>query len=130
MRELAGKTAFVTGGASGIGLALGRAFAEAGMKVMLADIEARALAAAVEGLAKFGPDVRGIGCDVTDPASVERAAEAAFAALSTTSRSTTGNGCSTSTWRASCTESAPSCRISAPTAKAVTSSTPPRWPGW
>jgi NAD(P)-dependent dehydrogenase (short-subunit alcohol dehydrogenase family) len=27
MRELAGKTAFVTGGASGIGLALGRAFA-------------------------------------------------------------------------------------------------------
>ena len=81
MRELAGKTAFVTGGASGIGLALGRAFAEAGMKVMLADIEAQALAAAVEGLAKFGPDVRGIGCDVTDPASVERAAEAAFAAF-------------------------------------------------
>jgi NAD(P)-dependent dehydrogenase (short-subunit alcohol dehydrogenase family) len=31
MRDLAGKTAFVTGGASGIGLALGRAFAEAGM---------------------------------------------------------------------------------------------------
>jgi len=46
MRELAGKTAFVTGGASGIGLALGRAFAEAGMKVMLADVEADALAAA------------------------------------------------------------------------------------
>ncbi len=33
MRELAGRTAFVTGGASGIGFALGRAFAEAGMKV-------------------------------------------------------------------------------------------------
>ena len=47
MHELAGKTAFVTGGASGIGLALGRAFAEAGMKVVLADIEADALAAAV-----------------------------------------------------------------------------------
>ena len=43
MRELAGKTAFVTGGAGGIGLALGRAFAQAGMKVMLADIEAGAL---------------------------------------------------------------------------------------
>ena len=40
MRELAGKTAFVTGGANGIGLALGRAFAQAGMKVMLADVEA------------------------------------------------------------------------------------------
>jgi short chain dehydrogenase len=34
-----GKTAFVTGGASGIGFALCRAFAEVGMKVMLADIE-------------------------------------------------------------------------------------------
>ena len=50
MQELAGKTAFVTGGASGIGFALGRAFAEAGMKVMLADIEPDALAAAVESL--------------------------------------------------------------------------------
>lgn len=48
MRELAGKTAFVTGGASGIGFALGRALAEAGMKVMLADIETDALAAAVK----------------------------------------------------------------------------------
>jgi NAD(P)-dependent dehydrogenase (short-subunit alcohol dehydrogenase family) len=47
MRELAGKTAFVTGGAGGIGLALGRAFAQSGMKVMLADIEADALQAAV-----------------------------------------------------------------------------------
>ena len=35
--------AFVTGGASGIGLAMGCAFAEAGMRVMLADIEARPL---------------------------------------------------------------------------------------
>ncbi len=32
MRELAGKTAFVTGGASGIRFALGRAFAAAGMR--------------------------------------------------------------------------------------------------
>ena len=39
MHEFAGKAAFVTGGASGIGLALGRALAEAGCKVMLADIE-------------------------------------------------------------------------------------------
>ena len=46
MRELAGKAAFVTGGASGIGFALARAFAEEGMKVMLADIERDALAAA------------------------------------------------------------------------------------
>jgi hypothetical protein len=46
MRDLAGKTAFVTGGASGIGFALGRAFAKAGMKVMLADIETAALGVA------------------------------------------------------------------------------------
>ena len=81
MRELDGKTAFVTGGASGIGLALGRAFAQAGMKVMLADIEPDALAAAVESLDDVGPDVRGVACDVADAASVKRAAEASYAAF-------------------------------------------------
>lgn len=81
MRDLAGKTAFVTGGASGIGLALGRAFAEAGMKVMLADIETGALAGAVESLRGIAPDVRGIACDVADPLSVARAAEASYAAF-------------------------------------------------
>jgi NAD(P)-dependent dehydrogenase (short-subunit alcohol dehydrogenase family) len=81
MRELAGKTAFVTGGASGIGFALGRAFAVAGMKVMLADIEADALAAAVGRLRDFAPDVRGVACDVADPVNVERAAQASYEAF-------------------------------------------------
>jgi NAD(P)-dependent dehydrogenase (short-subunit alcohol dehydrogenase family) len=81
MRELAGKTAFVTGGASGIGLALGRAFAEAGMKVMLADIESEALADAVKSLHNVGPDVRGVSCDVADPVSVEDAAKASYQAF-------------------------------------------------
>jgi NAD(P)-dependent dehydrogenase (short-subunit alcohol dehydrogenase family) len=81
MRELAGKTAFVSGGASGIGFALGRAFAETGMKVMLADIETDALAAAVKSLRKFGPDVRGVTCDVADLVSVERAAKASYEAF-------------------------------------------------
>jgi len=81
MRELAGKTAFVTGGASGIGFALGAAFAQAGMKVMLADIETAALAEAVEGLHDFGPNVRGVACDVADPTSVERAAKASYEAF-------------------------------------------------
>ena len=81
MRALAGKTAFVTGGASGIGLALGRVFAEAGMKVMLADIETDALSAAVDGLRDFAPGVRGVACDVADPVSVGRAAETAYAAF-------------------------------------------------
>ena len=81
MRELAGKTAFVTGGASGIGFALGRAFAQAGMNVMLADIETDALAVAVENLHDVGPAVRGIACDVADPVSVEQAAKASFDAF-------------------------------------------------
>jgi NAD(P)-dependent dehydrogenase (short-subunit alcohol dehydrogenase family) len=81
MRELAGKTAFVTGGAGGIGFALGRAFAMAGMNVMLADIETDALAAAVNSLHDLGPDVRGVLCDVADPSSVERAAEASYQAF-------------------------------------------------
>ena len=81
MREFSGKTAFVTGGASGIGLALGRAFAEAGMNVMLADVERTALESAVNSLHQFGPKVRGIGCDVTDPGSVEAAAKASFEAF-------------------------------------------------
>ena len=81
MREFAGKTAFVTGGAAGIGLALGRAFAQSGMKVMLADIEADALQAAVKSLQEISPDIRGTICDVADAASVERAAQAAFDAF-------------------------------------------------
>lgn len=81
MRELAGKTAFVTGGASGIGFALGRVFAEAGMKVMLADVETDALNAAVKSLHNVGPGVRGIDCDVADAASVARAARATFDAF-------------------------------------------------
>jgi NAD(P)-dependent dehydrogenase (short-subunit alcohol dehydrogenase family) len=78
MRELAGKTAFVTGGAAGIGLALGRAFARSGMKVMLADIETDALQAAVKRLQEIAPDISGTTCDVADAESVERAAQAAF----------------------------------------------------
>jgi NAD(P)-dependent dehydrogenase (short-subunit alcohol dehydrogenase family) len=81
MRELKGKSAFVTGGASGIGLELGRAFAEAGMKVMLADIERGALDSALKELSNFGPNVRGVACDVADADSVERAARAAYEAF-------------------------------------------------
>jgi NAD(P)-dependent dehydrogenase (short-subunit alcohol dehydrogenase family) len=81
MRELAGKTAFVTGGAAGIGFALGKAFAEAGMNVMLADIETQALEAALKRLHAFGPKIRGTICDVADPASVDRAAQASFDAF-------------------------------------------------
>ena len=81
MREFVGKAAFVSGGASGIGLALGRAFGEAGCKVMLADIEKPALDAAVASLSGSGREIRGIVCDVADPASVDAAAQATFSAF-------------------------------------------------
>jgi NAD(P)-dependent dehydrogenase (short-subunit alcohol dehydrogenase family) len=81
VKEFSGKTAFVTGGASGIGFALGRAFAEAGMNVMLADIETGALDSTVKSMSHYGSKVRGVVCDVTDPGSVEEAAKAAFHAF-------------------------------------------------
>lgn len=74
MRDLAGRTAFVTGAASGIGFALARAFAAEGMNVMLADIEAPALDAAVGRLAGGAPGIASVVCDVSDSASVSRAA--------------------------------------------------------
>ena len=46
MKDLAGKCAFVTGGASGVGLGMAEAFIGAGMKVVIADIEAPTLAEA------------------------------------------------------------------------------------
>lgn len=81
MRDVKGKVAFVTGGASGIGLALGRAFVAAGMKVMLADIEEKALDAAVTRLKQIGGDVRGTLCDASDRGAVQRAAAEAFTAF-------------------------------------------------
>jgi len=81
MRDLEGKTAFVTGGASGIGLAMGHAFAEAGMRVMLADIEAKPLEQTVAAFKGNLAEVRGVVCDVRDYADVERAAQATIDAF-------------------------------------------------
>src|SRR5215475_12681541 len=81
MREFKGKTAFVTGGASGIGLAMAKAFAENGMNVMLADVEQSALDSALKDLNQYGNHVCGVACDVADPDSVERAAQATFSAF-------------------------------------------------
>lgn len=81
MHEFKGKTAFVTGGGSGIGLALAKAFAENGMNVMLADVEQSALDSALKDLSQYGNHVRGVACDVADPDSVERAAQATLAAF-------------------------------------------------
>jgi NAD(P)-dependent dehydrogenase (short-subunit alcohol dehydrogenase family) len=79
MKDLAGKTAFVTGAASGIGLGIATAFAQAGVKVMLCDIEAEALARAVEGLKTTNADVEGVRADVSLKAELKAAAEATIA---------------------------------------------------
>jgi NAD(P)-dependent dehydrogenase (short-subunit alcohol dehydrogenase family) len=81
MRDLQGKGAFITGGASGVGLALARAFGRAKMRVMLADVEAEALRAALSELRDRGMDAHGVECDVADRASVQHAAKEAFEVL-------------------------------------------------
>jgi NAD(P)-dependent dehydrogenase (short-subunit alcohol dehydrogenase family) len=65
MHDLNGKTAFVTGGASGIGFAMAKGFLEAGMNVMLADIEEKALAKALEALANYDNRLEGMVLDVS-----------------------------------------------------------------
>ena len=65
MKTLAGKTAFVTGAASGIGLGIATALAQAGVKVMLCDIEEAALRNAVAGLKATNADVDGVRADVS-----------------------------------------------------------------
>ena len=57
MEELAGRVAVVTGGAGGIGRALGERFAAEGMRVVMADVERNALQSAVEELSATGADV-------------------------------------------------------------------------
>ncbi len=74
MRDLKGKTAFITGGASGLGLAMAHAFGEAGMNVMLADIEEAPLAKAVADLEERQIRAASVICDVADRKAVEAAA--------------------------------------------------------
>ena len=66
MEQLDGKVAVVTGGASGIGFGMAEAFAAEGMKVVLADIEADALADAAGKLRAGGADVLDVVTDVSD----------------------------------------------------------------
>src|ERR1051325_11787857 len=79
--DFRGKTAFVTGGASGIGLGMARAFGRAGMNVVLADIDLKAAKAAAERLASEQIKAAPVLCDVTDRGAVRAAALEAVAAF-------------------------------------------------
>jgi NAD(P)-dependent dehydrogenase (short-subunit alcohol dehydrogenase family) len=79
VRNFAGKAAFVTGGASGIGLGMTRALLGEGMRVVVGDLNAEYLESARAELS--GSDVTFIHVDVTDRGSVAKAAEQTVAAV-------------------------------------------------
>jgi NAD(P)-dependent dehydrogenase (short-subunit alcohol dehydrogenase family) len=81
MKDFRGRTAFVTGGASGIGLGMARAFGRAGMNVVLADIDENAAKAAAEQLSSEQIKAVPVVCDVTDRSNVRAAALEALAAF-------------------------------------------------
>jgi NAD(P)-dependent dehydrogenase (short-subunit alcohol dehydrogenase family) len=76
--DLAGRVAVITGGASGIGLAMAQRFAGEGMKLVLADIERPVLQRAGEELSRTGADVLTVPTDVSLEAEVNALAETAF----------------------------------------------------
>lgn len=81
MRELAGKTAVITGAGSGIGRALALTFAGQGMNVVVADIEADAAERVAGEVRAAGVRAIAARCDVADRADVGRLANTAYEAF-------------------------------------------------
>jgi NAD(P)-dependent dehydrogenase (short-subunit alcohol dehydrogenase family) len=81
MQDLTGRTALVTGAASGIGLGIARALAGAGMHLVLADLRPEPLEQARQMVTAGGARAISVVTDVTDPASVAAAGQAAEAAF-------------------------------------------------
>jgi NAD(P)-dependent dehydrogenase (short-subunit alcohol dehydrogenase family) len=81
MKQLENRVAVVTGGASGIGKGLATRFAANGMKVVLADVEAKPLHEAADALKKTGASVAAVVCDVSKADAVENLAREAYDAF-------------------------------------------------
>jgi NAD(P)-dependent dehydrogenase (short-subunit alcohol dehydrogenase family) len=79
MKDFQGKTAVVTGAASGIGRALAEKCIQEGMKVVLADVEESALNRAADELKDLGGEVLAVRTDVSSAEQVEALAQQAFA---------------------------------------------------
>lgn len=78
MQSFEGKVAVVTGGASGLGLAMANRFADAGMNIVLGDIEAEPLAMAEAAIAAKGVGVLPLRTDVARADEIEALAESAY----------------------------------------------------
>ena len=76
--DFKGRTAIVTGGAQGIGLAIAKRLAASGAKLRIWDRDDKLLA---KSIAMLGSQASGDALDVTDPAAVERGAKTALEAL-------------------------------------------------
>ena len=81
MKDFAGRVAVITGAASGIGRGLAERAAQAGMAVVLADVQPDALAAAAAEMSGAGHRVLAVRTDVSDAASVDALAQAALDAF-------------------------------------------------
>lgn len=81
MAEVEGKVAFVTGGASGIGLGMVTAFLDAGMKVVIGDRDLEHLRQAMTAFAGRSESIHGVEVDVSDRESMKNAAAAVVEAF-------------------------------------------------
>lgn len=81
MFEFAGRVAVITGAASGLGRAFAQQAAALRMKLVLADVNAEALAQTVDALRVAGADVIGVPTDVADPLQVDALAQATLDAF-------------------------------------------------
>jgi NAD(P)-dependent dehydrogenase (short-subunit alcohol dehydrogenase family) len=78
MKDVKGKVAVITGAASGIGRGMAESFIDAGMKVVLSDVEQNVLETTTQSLLDVGADVHAVVTDVTKPDQISKLADEAL----------------------------------------------------